>query len=41
MTADQPPAALVNAVIDAHKRSGYRLPVGEMLMWVLPTSGTC
>ena len=36
MTADQPPTADVNTVINAHKRSGYRLPVGEMLMWMLP-----
>ena len=37
MTADQPPTADVNTVINAHERSGYRLTVGEMLMWVLPT----
>ena len=34
MTGDRPAATDVNAVIDAHERSGYRLPVGEVLIWV-------
>jgi hypothetical protein len=35
MTDDQPAATDVNAVIDAHERSGYRLAVGGVETFVL------
>ena len=35
MTGDQPAATDVNAVIDAHERSGYRLAVGGVETFVL------
>jgi pimeloyl-ACP methyl ester carboxylesterase len=35
MTGDRPAATDVNAVIDAHERSGYRLAVGGVETFVL------
>jgi haloalkane dehalogenase len=35
MTGDRPAASDVNAVIDAHERSGYRLAVGGVETFVL------